>query len=372
MSITETDHSPTTVQSRAERRRHRRRIAAVVTPAALAALVLGLGAAGQLGNSVSPPWRPVQGEGRVPVDWVGVWVDRLPSGPVAQAAWVDGDTLHVGSHTVRITGRGIGASSPITLYAATEGGWFASVVGGPSESAPTRWGLIQPDGTFVEFQKYGDSGTPLPPLVSPDGLQAVLGGDNSGLLIDTATGRIIMHEPDFGAIAWGNDGIYALLPGSGLRAVLWKPGIGITKLSFDAHRCRYSTANTIAANLLAGYSGCRFPQLASTSPDGAHALVGSSVLDLGTGRRIQLAPQKAYGASEPLLWGTTHFPSYRVLWEDNEHALIELTTPMEPATAPGTRVQNSFVIVRCNLETGSCERASDPFSASEIGLAPLP
>ena len=56
MSITETDHSPTTVQRSAERRRHRRRIAAVVTPAALAALVLGLGAAGQLGNSASPAW----------------------------------------------------------------------------------------------------------------------------------------------------------------------------------------------------------------------------------------------------------------------------------------------------------------------------
>ena len=65
-------------------------------------------------------------------------------------------------------------------------------------------------------------------------------------------------------------------------------------------------------------------------------------------------------------------PSYQVLWEDNEHALIELGTPTEPATAaPGKRVQDSSVIVRCNVETGSCERASDPFSASEFGLAPL-
>jgi hypothetical protein len=55
MSITETDHSPTTAQRRAERRRRHRRIAAVITTAALAALVLGLGAAGQLGNSAAPP-----------------------------------------------------------------------------------------------------------------------------------------------------------------------------------------------------------------------------------------------------------------------------------------------------------------------------
>ena len=55
MSITETDHSPTTAQGRAERRRRHRRIAAVITAAALAALVLGLGAAGQLGNSEAPP-----------------------------------------------------------------------------------------------------------------------------------------------------------------------------------------------------------------------------------------------------------------------------------------------------------------------------
>ena len=127
MSITETDHSPTTAQRSAERRRHRRRIAAVVTPAALAALVLGLGAAGQLGNSASPAWRPVQSHGMVPADWVGVWVDSLPSGPVAQAAWVDGDTLHVGSHTVPITGRGISASSGLVIHAATRTGWFASL-----------------------------------------------------------------------------------------------------------------------------------------------------------------------------------------------------------------------------------------------------
>ena len=193
MSIAQTDHSPTTAQRRAERHRRQRRIAAVITIAALTALVLGLGAAGQLGNFASPAWRPVQGQGRVPADWVGVWVDTLPSGPVARAAWVDGDTLHVGSHTVRITGGGIGASSGLVVHAATRAGWFVSVGGGPSDPSPTRWGLIQPDGTFVEFQKYGDSGTP--PLVSPDGSQALLGVDNRGFLIDTATGRILMREP---------------------------------------------------------------------------------------------------------------------------------------------------------------------------------
>ena len=214
--------------------------------------------------------------------------------------------------------------------------------------------------------------------MSPDGSQALLGGDNSGFLIDTATGRILMHEPaDIGAIAWGNDGIYAVAFSRGQRPVMWKPGIGITKSSFDAHRCNSSYTGTgpIRANLLAGYSGCKVPRLASMSPDGTHALVGNSVVDLGTGRRIQLAPQKQLGGEDPLFRPYTVSPSYAVLWEDNEHALIELATPTEPPTrlaAPGTRVQNSFVIVRCNVETGSCERASDPFSASEIGLAPLP
>jgi hypothetical protein len=102
-------------------------------------------------------------------------------------------------------------------------------------------------------------------------------------------------------------------------------------------------------------------------------LVGNYVVDLGTGRRIQIAPQKQLPVQDPLFQPYFVSPSYTVLWEDNEHALIELPTPTEPPMAtPGTKVQNSFVIVRCNVETGSCERASDPFSASGIGLAPLP
>jgi hypothetical protein len=55
MNTTESGQSATTAQRTAERRRRHLRIAAVITPAALAALVLGLGAAGQLGNSVAPP-----------------------------------------------------------------------------------------------------------------------------------------------------------------------------------------------------------------------------------------------------------------------------------------------------------------------------
>ena len=43
------------VRSRAERRRRNRRIGAVLTPAVLAALVLSLGAAGQLRDSTAPP-----------------------------------------------------------------------------------------------------------------------------------------------------------------------------------------------------------------------------------------------------------------------------------------------------------------------------
>jgi hypothetical protein len=64
-----------------------------------------------------------------------VWVDTLPSGPVAQAAWVDGDTLHVGSHTVRITGRAIGASSPIN-YAATEAAGSQPAAAHPTQASP--------------------------------------------------------------------------------------------------------------------------------------------------------------------------------------------------------------------------------------------
>jgi hypothetical protein len=85
------------------------------------------------------------------------------------------------------------------------------------------------------------------------------------------------------------------------------------------------------------------------------------------------SPRSSWRAQTPLFRPYSVSPSYQVLWEDNEHALIELRTPTVPATAaPGARVQDSFVIVRCNVETGSCERASDMFSASEIGLAPLP
>ena len=145
--------------------------------------------------------------------------------------------------------------------------------------------------------------------MSPDGSQALLG---ASFLIDTATGRILMREPaGIGAIAWGNDGIYAGTDAHG-GPVMWKPGIGITKSSFDAHGCHssYTGAGPIRANLLAGYSGCTVPRLASMSPDGTHALVtgeqkfgivsASYVVDLRTGRRIQLAPQKELGGSDPL------------------------------------------------------------------------
>ena len=46
------------VRRRAERRRRNRRIAAVTPPAVLAALILGLGAAGQLRTSAPPPASP--------------------------------------------------------------------------------------------------------------------------------------------------------------------------------------------------------------------------------------------------------------------------------------------------------------------------
>lgn len=304
-------------------------------------------------HAAQPAWRPVQSHGRPPADWVGVWVNTLPSGPAAQAAWVDGDTLHVGSRTVRITGRGIGASSGLVVHARTTNGWLASL--------PTpldgRLGVIHPDGTFDEFQKYGKA---VPLLVSPNGTQALAGADGNGDLIDTATGRIIMHEPAIYAIAWGKDGIYALAGSHGQQPVTWRPGVGMTKSSFNTHRC--DSTGTTVASLLAGYRGCTVPGLASISPDGTHALVGNDVVDLATGRRIQFAPQSPFRPYAVV-------PSYTVIWEDNQHALIELTTPTAGGTAPSSL--DTSVIIRCNVDKGSCERASDAFSASEIGLAPL-
>jgi hypothetical protein len=308
-------------------------------------------------TSVPQTCRAVRG-GPSPCEYdVGAWVDSLPSGQVARAAWVDGDVLHVGSDTVPITGPGVSTAVTITVYAETRNGWFASVEG----VNDSRLGVIHPDGTFVAFPKYEENGV----LVSPDGSQAVAGADGGGLLIDTATGRVIMREPGIYGIAWTSKGILAYKDN---RTVLWKPGIGISTLSFDRSHCdRTEGVATVAASFQAGFNGCTIPKLVSVSPDGTKALVGKDVVDLGTGQQIQFAPKNPF---QP--YGTV--PSFAVLWDDNEHVLIEVSiSPSPHFLREPTRLPKNpqWDIVRCNVVTGSCERASDPVTAWIPGIAPL-
>ena len=350
------------------RRVRRRRIMVAGVAAAVAVLAAAsISVAPSLVNHASQPathWKSLQDDGSVPSDGIGVWVDSLPSGPVAQAAWVEGDVLHVGSKTVPITGPAVSASSGMVVRARTRNGWLVML----STPPQGRLGVVHPDGRFVEFQKYPKAG---PLLVSPDGTQALAGADGGGDLIDTTTGRIIGHEPhEMLGFFWGSDGIYgAIFHGP---EVLWKPGIGVTRSPFDMSQCDWDGA-WMSASLRAGYPGCTSPHLKTISPDGKTALAGNHVVDLTTGGTITFAP------TDPFVFGSDGPSSdgdrgYAVVWEDNEHVLLALATPTIPAAVAYTNRQpemSTSVIVRCNVDTGSCERASDPIHASGIGLAPL-
>ena len=87
MSSTETDHSPTTAQRRAERRRRHRRIAAAITLAGLAALILGVGATRNLSDSTAPPSpattgpHPARGLLTLTADPYETGIDGLPLRP---------------------------------------------------------------------------------------------------------------------------------------------------------------------------------------------------------------------------------------------------------------------------------------------------
>lgn len=119
MSITETDHGPTTAQRRAGRRRRHRRIAAVITPAMLAALVLGLGAAGELRNSAAPP--PPATTGPHPVRGLLT----LAADPLLSEE--EGNPVRPGAASVPLSAC---VSSPLTWGAAESD---AASYGGPGE-----------------------------------------------------------------------------------------------------------------------------------------------------------------------------------------------------------------------------------------------
>ncbi len=247
-------------------------------------------------------------------------------------------------------------SSAEGLLVTTHGLWFT---GGDTDPDQALY-LIHSDGRLTRLHKGPFDGM----AVDPTGKQLAIAeiGYRIGALVHitsgalSAPGKTVSHtEPTATRLlGWTTQG---LLLSDTRRSWLWQPGVspepeipGVSSPSVipsDPGRLVIATGQPGAGFCLHLYtlsSRQGGPELTcgpgtdwTVSPDGRHAVVGSSVVDLASGR------------VGPDLMDKLGF--YFPHWEDSTHVLTHILEA-EPQGQPAAPIW-----VRCDVTTGGCEQA---------------
>lgn len=250
-------------------------------------------------------------------------------------------------------------SSAEGLLVTTHGLWFT---GGDTDPDQALY-LIHSDGRLTRLHKGPFDGMAVDPTGKQLAIVESAGGAPMGTPVRitigslSAPGTTASHtEPSAATtlLGWSTRG---LLLSDGSRTWLWKPGGSSTTEIPDVNYA--SVIPTDPGRLLveAGRPGARFcvhlytlssrqmgPVLTcdvgngwAVSPDGRHAVIGSSVVDL------------ASGSVGPDLMDKLGF--YFPHWEDSTHVLTHIFEA-EPQGQPAAPIW-----VRCDVTTGGCEQA---------------
>lgn len=294
------------------------------------------------------------------------WAQGLPRGDDARAVFDVGGVLYVGDQTYSIPAVPKYASA---VYAATPEGWLVSwhkCASGPLCGLSVH-GLLSPDGSVTEFP-YPRTGAETY-AVSPDGESVIF----DRWILDTYTGEVIADLPkNMGYInAWTPQGVVYFDGGPANRQWWWQPGrepIQIQEapdyrsdgLGIDSTRgC--STVQRLREGGIGQVlmTRCGGDYLSDLSPSGTRAVTESGlIVDVPSGREVG-------SLNVPDNFASEFYPT-SMLWENATNILYVVEDYQATFRVP-------MVIVRCNVTSGECQRASDTLSdyTSQLHLVPL-
>jgi hypothetical protein len=257
------------------------------------------------------------------------------------------------------------------LVGQTVAGLVVLVEGSNDRGHPfdSRYVLVEDDGDIVDMPvSTRTAGAAQGALVSPDGRHFT----NGGPVIDKATGAIVAEMPEPAAYlhAWTPMGIiYSPEHGSARENPYFLWAIGSEPIRLERDPGRYGNGTDIGAR--GRGDGCSeivrisatgatepqttacLPSMLSVSPHGTYGITTDlQVVDTTTGTTHAIA-------EEALREIPRYTPTY---WESEDSVLIPV---------PSTRTDTEL-LVRCNMRTITCERATDPIDVGPYNHMDLP
>lgn len=329
---------------------------ALVAAAAVAALIGG----GAAFNGMNPPDSSPEPTASTSDVWT--WAKSLPRGSGPEL-YLEGTRLHWADRTLRLEATdaelvGMSASGPVLLAEAGDGA-----------AIPSRYIVVGPDGDVRELpqQQYQVQNAAL----APEG-DALAYGD---AVVQIANGETVAPLPDRATAlgTWTAEGLaYYTAEGD---AFVWQPGtvgqgqpIGsrlgaasgeftLTKAdgcSLAVRILRSGETQEVARNCSA--------ELLTVSPSAQYAL----------GEPLALGAPDDLRAPRGLSAGAALAGDIDYTWESNSTVVFSVqrfSGDQDAATGPRSIVA---LLVRCQADTGECERASEPLTTPPHGQVQLP
>lgn len=209
--------------------------------------------------------------------------------------------------------------------------------------------MVSPDGIVTRLASGTIGGARVQEaVVSPDGRRF-----SDGRILDLATGEVTGTLPDEADIllAWTPAGI---VYGAGDAAFLWSPD-GSAPVELAQWPASYASGTDIG---LGRRNGC--PVVVQLTPEGTEPVIsrhcGVAAMALSPAGTWLLTDElvaidTATGEAHPLVDGSVS--GLGQAWDAHWLAEDEVLLSVPTAT--------SAVLVRCRLNTGTCERATEPF-----------
>ena len=365
------------VESAAERHRGRVRLAAISGGVAALAIVTATvsgvvvlrhdattGPASHSASATTTGTSTSAGADASPLEWAR----SLDLGRPTSMAYVANGALHSGDTTVALP------AAEAEVIGQVDGGWLIFAGHTDSSRTPTdpSYGVLQPNGTFVELPTDAYGGDVQLQTLSPDG-KSFLSGRS---IIDVGERQIVGEGPaDSGSSGtWTERGlVYRSASGS---TEIWQPGgsaahtvsgdfieIGRSAAAVTLPRDGCGEVVQISDDGTTSqlFSGCQANTPRSVSPDGHLALThGLSIISLSdaAAHSFEGLPRSLPDDNLTSVW-----------WEDDSTMVLSVEGQPSEVDARGQATgPRSVQLVRCSTTTMSCERAGQEFTleASDV------
>ena len=309
----------------------------------------------------APTGPPVTGDDDTPASVrPGRWVTSLTAGEPPRTAYVAGTTVHVSGHVVRLDG--YAEVAPVGQSV------VGTVLLGRRTGGSVAYLAVGSDGG-VRVLATGPAGGVRGAAVSPDGRYLAHGGD----VMDLTTLTDVARLPQAAAAVsgWIPSGVVYLdegqhewlwAPGGQPQALdrpVWFPGPTSAGIGLSG-ACPQVMLVDGPDDVSESARRCAAGDVLTVSPDGRW-LVTKRLLVVAAGD----------GSSRWLAGGPLTSPnasSEGTAWEDDTHLLVSVPT------AGTAAVDGVETVVRCDVVTGACERATGPLRTSgshTVALTPL-